>query len=60
MSIPWVKSGVKDIMDFGKHYGKYVSWVCDNDPQYILWASENVTDFNPTSEVLQRARRNID
>ena len=28
---------------FGKYNGKTLDWVADNDPQYILWVSNNVS-----------------
>ena len=29
-------------MPFGQYKGESVSWVLDNDPQYLLWVWENV------------------
>ena len=27
---------------FGKHNGRTLEWVADNDPQYIVWVHDNV------------------
>lgn len=50
------KIGYNYVFQFGKHKGLLVTEVLEEDPQYILWASENVHGFNPTSEVLSEAR----
>lgn len=54
-----LKKSQKDynyVFPYGKHKGKLVTEVIEEDPGYILWASENVISFNPTAEVLQEAR----
>ena len=28
---------VSDVLNFGKHKGKTVEWVIENEPGYILW-----------------------
>ena len=32
------------VLTFGKHNGKTVQWVAENDPSYIIWIDEN-TDW---------------
>lgn len=29
-----------DVMTFGKHMGKTIYWIADNEPSYIVWLSE--------------------
>lgn len=31
----------EDIMTFGKHKGKTVDWIAENEPSYIVWLVEN-------------------
>lgn len=43
-----------DVFTFGKHRGKTVRWVIDNDPSYILWCGENkICEFS--QEILDNA-----
>lgn len=47
-------SGLNDVIPFGKHRGKTVGTTIQDDPQYILWASDNhVMKF--TTELLDYA-----
>lgn len=36
--------------DFGKHKGKTVEEVCDDDPSYVEWCIDNVDDFELDNE----------
>lgn len=29
-----------DVMTFGKHSGKTVDWIADNEPSYIVWLDD--------------------
>lgn len=54
-----IKQSQKDynyVFPYGKHKGKLITEVIEEDPGYILWASENILSFNPTAEVLSEAR----
>lgn len=54
-----LKQNQKDynyVFPYGKHKGKLVTEVIEEDPGYILWASEHISTFNPTEEVLSEAR----
>ncbi len=44
------------ILTFGKYKSCRIKDILASDPGYILWCSENVTFFNPTAELLQKAR----
>jgi 6-pyruvoyl-tetrahydropterin synthase len=44
------------VFPYGKHKGKLITEVLEEDPEYIIWASANITKFNPTAEVLAEAR----
>lgn len=45
------------VLDFGKHKGKTVNWVLQNDPGYILWLDrENVRKFS--QEIVDNAEDN--
>ena len=43
------------VLTFGKHNGKTVEWVCDNDPKYVLWLDEN-TDLIVSNTVYSAAK----
>ena len=43
-------------LNFGKHNGKTVQWVVDNDPSYILWLDEN-TDCIISNTVYAAAKK---
>lgn len=54
-----IKQSQKDYnytFPYGKHKGKLITEIIEEDPRYILWASENIPSFNPTAEVLSEAR----
>ena len=44
------------VLTFGKHNGKTVEWVVDNDPSYILWIDEN-TDWIVSNTVYAAAKK---
>ena len=50
------KIGYNYVFQFGKYKSLLVTEVLETDPQYILWAAENVSHFSPTEEVLAEAR----
>ena len=33
------------IFKYGKHTGKSVAWVNDNDPSYLIWVKENAPNL---------------
>jgi hypothetical protein len=33
------------IFKYGKHKGKSVAWVDDNDPSYLIWVQENAPNL---------------
>ena len=39
------------VVHFGKYKGRAVSWVADNDPDYIVWACKNVDHFLCPKEI---------
>lgn len=45
------KKGRKDVFNFGKHKGKTVGEVVDEDPTYICWVYENVSSFPIEREI---------
>jgi len=54
-----IKQSQKDynyVFLYGKYKGKLITEIIEEDPGYILWASENIPSFNPTAEVLHEAR----
>ena len=44
----------EDIIPFGKHKGKTVKYVFENDFQYLMWLSENASDFEIDFEKLKK------
>lgn len=42
--------GLDDKILFGKHFGRPVRWVIDNDPSWLVWAIENTTRFDIDKE----------
>lgn len=42
--------GLDDEMPFGKHKGKQISDLLDDDPRYLLWAYNEIPDFALTDE----------
>lgn len=49
-----------DCLPFGKHQGRLIEDVLDEDPNYLLWCLENVDDFEVDKalqdEITRRAR----
>ena len=45
-----------DEMPFGKYKGETVSWIIDNDPDYLGWLLEN-TETEFSDDVLDWCRR---
>lgn len=43
------------IIPFGTYQGKTVQEIINTNPDYILWLSENRTDFNLTEEEITNA-----
>ena len=44
-----------DTLAFGKHKGKTVRWIVDNNPEYIIWLDEeSVVEF--PEDILETAR----
>ena len=50
-----LKHGYDYTFPFGKHKYESVTEVLEEDPNYILWAADNVDWFNPTNEILDEA-----
>jgi hypothetical protein len=50
------KLTLASVLTFGKHNGKTVEWVVDNDPSYILWIDEN-TDWIVSNTVYAAAKK---
>jgi len=51
------KLGLTSELEFGKHKGKTVEYVLENDPKYILWIKEKgIHKFNPeVNQLLKEA-----
>lgn len=47
------------IIDFGKHKGRFVQWVIDNEPSYLLWLADE-TDIDISPSVLDDAQISFD
>ena len=53
---------VSDVLNFGKHKGKTVEWVIENEPGYILWMhdekvariTKEIVDMADEADVDQR------
>jgi uncharacterized protein (DUF3820 family) len=45
-------------MTFGKHRGKTLRQICEEEPAYIMWLTEVVKGFYVTDEVFKLARSN--
>lgn len=41
MTLRQTITDLEDVMTFGKHKGKAVDWITDNEPSYILWLVDN-------------------
>ena len=46
-------------MTFGKHKNKKVKTVLNQDPDYLIWAAENITWFNPTTAIIAEAKKSV-
>lgn len=45
------------IIAFGKYKGNSLSYILNNDPDYIIWLPEN-TDYSVSDTILQQAIEN--
>lgn len=45
-----------DLMPFGKHKGNTIGWLLENEPKYLLWASDNISTFYLDHSVKAEAR----
>ena len=50
---------LNQIVNFGKHSGKSVKWIVENDPSYILWIADE-TDIEINQEIVYMAQANFD
>ena len=41
----WVFN-LKSQITWGKHNGKDMQWITDNDPQYIVWIAKNMSSYS--------------
>lgn len=46
-------ANLEDKLDFGKHKGKSIDWILDNEPTYIEWCIENITKFELDNETYE-------
>ena len=37
---------LEDQLDFGKHEGRTIEWVMENDNAYFVWMCENGLEYN--------------
>lgn len=47
--------GMEDKFPFGRHAGKKVEDILEDDPQYILWFDENVTQYHLDQTIVRAA-----
>jgi hypothetical protein len=47
------------ILWFGKHQGRTIEDVLDDDPRYLMWACENVDGFELDTAVMHELERNV-
>lgn len=47
----------KYIFTFGKHKGKTVKQVMEEDPSYLLWADDNVEGFELSNYLRDKAEK---
>lgn len=45
------------VLRFGKHRGRTIEDVLEDDPRWLLWASENVDDFELDTAVMDAVVR---
>ena len=43
------------IIKFGKHKGKTICFILNEDPSYLVWASENIKSFKLEQDILDEA-----
>lgn len=46
-----------NVLTFGKYKGNKVEVIMETDPNYLLWANENVSFFSLTNEQLQICKK---
>lgn len=42
--------GLYNMIDFGKHEGRHIRQIIQDDPDYLVWCLENVSGFELTDE----------
>lgn len=47
------------VLRFGKHKGRMVEDVLDEDPAWLLWAAENVSGFELDTAVMDAVMRQL-
>lgn len=52
--------GLTYVIQFGKYNGYTVGTVLEINPQYLLWANDNVEGFKLTATILETAREMAD
>ena len=51
--------GLSDVIPFGKYKGKEVKDVVSENPQWILWAEDNVKGFTVSHRAFKMAEDNL-
>lgn len=51
---------ISDTFDFGKHKGKTVEEVIDEEPTYIEWCIDNVTGFELSDKTFEYYQRGLE
>lgn len=46
--------GLKSILQFGRYKGLPIEYLIRRDPKYLLWASQNIYQFELTNEAEQK------
>jgi len=49
-----------DKLSFGKHKGRSIRWILENDPQYIRWIFDNKIqsiEFDPKIKIPDKAKK---
>lgn len=49
-----------DIMPFGKYKSKTLAWIADFDPEYIVWAAENVHQIRIDKSLVQACEMEVE
>jgi len=50
--------GLSDAVPFGKHKGKKIKEVVSKNPQWIIWANENIPSFRVSHRAFKMAEDN--